>query len=95
MKKVFYILSILTIVSPVFADPVAGEPSHADSATVASAQPGYALMNSHANDTNAASAGYVKGAYNATLKAVNRVADSIPTSNPGAPASGRASVWVE
>jgi len=95
MKKLFSILSILTIASPVFADPVAGEPTHADSATVATAQPGYALINSHANDTNAASAGYVKGAYNASIKAVNRVANSVPLSAPSSIPDGRANVWIE
>ena len=81
MKKIFCILSILTIVSPISAraDVVAGTPSHADPATLAkdgnnnTINPGYALINSHDNDTNAASAGYVKGAYNATIKAVNTV----------------------
>jgi len=97
MKKVFCILSILTIVSPAFADPtpVAGEPTHADAATVATDQPGYALANSHANDTKAASAGYVKGAYNASMKAINRVANSIPLTAPSSVPDGRANVWVE
>ena len=80
MKKLFSFLSILTIISPVLADdpvPVAGTPAHADSAVLAkdgsnnTIQPGYALANGHDTDVNAASAGYVKGAYNATIKAVN------------------------
>ena len=80
MKKVFCILSIFTLVSPAFADVVAGTPTHADPATLAidgnnaTINPGYALVSAHTNDTNAASAGYVKGAYNAAIKAVNTVA---------------------
>lgn len=75
MKKVFYILSILTVVSPVLADPVYPETTDPGATTnnpsVAANNPGYALKAAHANDSNVASAGYVKGAYNATIKAVN------------------------
>ena len=83
MRKVFCILSILTIAAPAFAageTPVAGTPSHADPAVLAkdssnnTINPGYALVNNAGTDTNAASAGYVKGAYNAAIKAVNTVA---------------------
>jgi len=97
MKKIFCIFSILTIISPAFADPtpVAGEPAHADPATVATAQPGYALVNSNSTDVNAATAGYVKGAYNAAIKAVNKVADTIPTVEPSTPSNGRAAIWVQ
>lgn len=106
MKKLFSILSILTITLPAFAEdatptPVVAEPTHADPATVATAQPGYALMNSHDTDVNAASAGYVKGAYNASIKAINRVANSVPLSSSlsssmlSSVPDGRANVWIE
>lgn len=101
MKKVFLIFLFLTIALPAFAEdasptPVAGEPTHADPATVATAQPGYALaMGNTEHDSKVATAGYVKGAYNATIKAINTVTDSIPASEPSLPATGRASIWVE
>ena len=83
MRKIFCILSILTIVSPVFADddptptPVPGDPGSTvtiTDSTKATNVPGYGLKNGKNTDNNAASAGYVKGAYNATIKAVNMVA---------------------
>ena len=87
MKKLlgFSIIAMLAI-APAFADdpaptPVAGTPTHADPATLAvdgnsaTIAPGYALANANAStDGNAASAGYVKGAYNSSIKAVNTVA---------------------
>ncbi len=84
MRKIFCILSILTVVSPVFADddptptPVPGDPGSTvtiTDSTKATNVPGYGLKNEKTTDANAASAGYVKGAYNATIKAVNMVAD--------------------
>ena len=91
MKKVFCILSILTIVSPVFADPVYPETTDpgatTNSPSVAASNPGYALKGAHANDSNVASAGYVKGAYNATIKAVNTLnsikQDTLSSGNGG------------
>ena len=79
MKKVFCILSILTIISPAFAaDPVYPETTDPGATTsnapAATNNPKYALKTAHANDSNVASAGYVKGAYNAAIKAVNKVA---------------------
>ena len=83
MKKIFCILSILTIISPVFAEgetpaaqPVPGTPTSVDPAGTGTTttNPGYALATQHDTDANAATAGYVKGAYNATIKAVNTVA---------------------
>lgn len=50
------------------------DPAHADPATVTSTEPGYALATETTNDSKLATAGYVKGAYNATIKAVNKVA---------------------
>lgn len=79
MKKVFCILSILTFTSPLFAAAVPGDPGATVSITTstkAANVPGYGLVESSSStDGNAASAGYVKGAYNATIKAVNMVAD--------------------
>ena len=103
MKKIFCILSILTIVSPVFADEnptaVAGEPSQqsvTSGTLTASTLPNYPLAASHtATDSNAASAGYVKGAYNAAIKAVNKVADTIRVGAPSATSTGRAEIWIE
>jgi len=79
MRKIFCFLSILALINPAFAAPVAGMPSHADPATLATDNggtilPGYDLVSGATTDVNAASAGYVKGAYNATIKAVNTVA---------------------
>ena len=102
MKKIFCILSILTIISPAFAEgEVAGEPvsvSPAGDGTLATAngqtaKPGYQLKTAGANDaTSAASALYVKGAYNATIKAVNTVAsikqDKLTSSNVTTSGSG-------
>jgi len=106
MKKVFCILSILAIVSPVFqanaADPVPTNSTPATQGTQTAAQvtttvtPRYSLATADtSNDDNAASAGYVKGAYNAAIKAVNTVADSIPTAQPSDAISGRAAIWIE
>ena len=82
MKKllnisVFAILAILPMVAN--ATPVAGEPAHADPATAAAAVPGYALAEAEGNDGNLATAGYVKGAYNAAIKAINKVAATADT----------------
>ena len=77
MKKLIGVsLIAMLAVGPLAANatPVAGEPAHADPATVASAVPGYALAESESNDGNLATAGYVKGAYNAAIKAINKVA---------------------
>ena len=87
MKKLLGIsLIAILAVSPMMASaadpaptPVAGEPTHADPATNASAAPGYALKMSASTDNNMASAGYVKGAYNAAIKAINKVASDTTT----------------
>ena len=87
MKKIFCILSILTIIAPVAvnATPVAGsptsyganQPTGENKTAVLGDSPLYQLIAANGQtDGNAASAGYVKGAYNASIKAVNKVADS-------------------
>ncbi len=76
MKKILGISLVAVLaVTPLMANatPVAGEPTNATPATSADAEPGFALIDAHDNDGNAASAGYVKGAYNAAIKAVNKV----------------------
>ena len=50
------------------------DPAHADPATAATTNPGYALATEASNDGNLATASYVKGAYNAAIKAINKVA---------------------
>lgn len=81
MKKILNISVIAALaILPMAANAAVGdvvsstEPAHADPATAASAAPGYALATVGANDGNLATAGYVKGAYNATMKAINKVA---------------------
>ena len=82
MKKLVGIsLIALLAVGPLAANAAVGdvvassvEPAHADPATVATNNPGYALVTEGANDSNVATAGYVKGAYNAAMKAINKVA---------------------
>ncbi|MBR0212221.1 MAG: hypothetical protein IJQ55_01315 [Alphaproteobacteria bacterium] len=46
----------------------------------AQSAPKYALATEGANDDNLATAGYVKGAYNATMKAINKVSDELSDS---------------
>ena len=89
MKKLFGILAVLAIISPVFADDEPAAPAHVTGDAVnadpgatnangptAANNPKYSTVADIAADaTSAASAKYVKGAYNATIKAVNMVAD--------------------
>ena len=64
------------------AEVVAGDPgATTSSAVAASATPKYALKNSAATDTNVATAGYVKGAYNAIIKGINATQGEIDTIN--------------
>jgi len=58
---------------PVTADPGATT----STAPKAANAPKYAMAQSAATDVNAASAGYVKGAYNAAMKAINYVHDEV------------------
>ena len=82
MKKLLNISVVAALTVLPFtanATPVAGEPAHADPATVASAVPGYALAEVESNDGDLATAGYVKGAYNSAIKAINKVAATADT----------------
>ena len=64
------------------AADVAGDPGATDStAAIASSAPKYALQSAHDSDANIATAGYVKGAYNAAIKAVNYVQTEIDSAN--------------
>ena len=83
MKKLLGIslVAILTA-APMMAaagvgDVVAGDPgSTASGAAAATNPPKYALKTETANDGKVATAGYVKGAYNAAIKAVNKLQDT-------------------
>ncbi|MBR3148142.1 MAG: hypothetical protein IKF41_02230 [Alphaproteobacteria bacterium] len=85
MKKIFGIsLFALLAISPIMAgaEVVAGDPgATTSSAAAASATPKYALKNSADTDGNAATAGYVKGAYNAIIKGINATQGEIDTIN--------------
>jgi len=83
MKKLLGIslIAVLTA-APMMAgaavgDTVAGDPgSTASGAASATNPPKYALATETANDGKVATAGYVKGAYNAAIKAVNKLQDT-------------------
>ena len=81
MKKLLGISLVAVLAASPFAaraeGPVAGDPTHAESPEVTLAEPGYALVDSAETDSNAASAGYVKGAYNSAIKAINKVNSNI------------------
>jgi hypothetical protein len=77
MKKLLNISVIAALaVLPLAANAaaVAGDPgSTISDAPVASNAPKYGLAEAQSNDGNLATAGYVKGAYNAAIKAVNKL----------------------
>lgn len=81
MKKIFGI-SLLTVLAamPMMAnaEPVAGNPAQMPEGQAATAtiSPKYGLAEVTGNENKVATAGYVKGAYNAAIKAVNRVYDT-------------------
>ena len=65
-----------------FSAPVAGEPTAGDTnSPTATNAPKYGLMGAGTNDGNGASAGYVKGAYNALIKGINKTHDEVGTLN--------------
>ena len=85
MKKIFGI-SLIGILAalPMMAraEVVSGDPGEtAAGADAAAHAPKYALQESHATDSNIATAGYVKGAYNAAIKGVNYVQSEIVAAN--------------
>ena len=77
MKKLLNISVIAALaILPMAAnatDYAVTDPTHADPATAAQTDPGWALAQSGQNDGNLATAGYVKGAYNQTMKAINKL----------------------
>ena len=83
MKKLLGISLVAVLsVTPLMANAAVTDavPTHADNAVLAkdgsnnTINPGYALATANdQTDGNAASAGYVKGAYNAAIKAINTV----------------------
>lgn len=76
----------------VSGDPAAASsvsPAQADNAVTASASPKYALAVEAATDTtNVATASYVKGAYNAAMKAINKVSDTANSAVKGVQVNG-------
>ena len=73
------------------ATPVAGEPTHSDatSGLTTDAQPKWALAEANSDvDGNVATAGYVKGAYNAAMKAINTIADTAGSAVKGVQVNG-------
>lgn len=87
MKKIFGISLVAVMMAmPMMANaaPVAGDPGATTAgATTAESAPKYTLKQDGANDGNAASAAYVKGAYNAVIKGVNKTHDEVGTLNTG------------
>lgn len=92
MKKVFGIsLIAILMATPMLAnaDPVAGSPyatvtgeENIAAATAINSAP-YGLASYHVSDANLATAGFVKGAYNASMKAINKVAADAQTALDG------------
>lgn len=76
----------------VSGDPAAASsvnPAQADNAVTASASPKYALAVEAATDsTNVATASYVKGAYNAAMKAINKVSETANNAVKGVQVNG-------
>lgn len=84
MKKLLGISVIAMLaVAPAFADPTpapvgtGSTPANDASASIIETNPPFALAMAADTDGNAASAGYVKGAYNAAIKAINKVNDKV------------------
>lgn len=90
MKKLLNISVIATLAVLPFAanaevgDAVAGDPGTTNaSAPVAANAPKYNVATEGANDGNLATAGYVKGAYNAAIKAINKVSETADSAIKG------------
>lgn len=70
------ILAVLPMVASAEVFSVA-DPTTDANAAVAETNPKWALAEAGDNDDNLATAGYVKGAYNQTMKAINKVATTV------------------
>ena len=88
MKKLLGISLVAVLAAtPLMAFAAAGDidkdpgATVSENAPVAANGPKYGLATSDATDANAASAGYVKGAYNAAIRAINSVDGRIDTIN--------------
>ena len=95
MKKllnisVFAALAILPFAAnAAVGDVVAGDPGETNAnAPAATNSPKYSVVTEGANDGNLATAGYVKGAYNAAIKAINNVAMTADSAVKGVQVNG-------
>lgn len=77
LVAVLTVAPMLAMANPVAGSPTsyATQPTGSEKTAVMAGEPLYQLSQSTGNDTKVATAGYVKGAYNAAIKAVNTVAD--------------------
>ena len=66
---------------PTSIDMEAEGAAAAAATATATGDPKYALAEAHSTDSNVATAGYVKGAYNAAIRAVNNVAEQVDSIN--------------
>lgn len=80
-------LAILPMVANAEVFSVA-DPATDANAAVASTDPKWALAEAGDHDGNLATAGYVKGAYNQTMKAINKVATKADTAVQGVKVNG-------
>lgn len=87
MKRILGISLVSVMMAmPMMANaaPVAGDPGATTAgAPTATSAPKYALKEAAASDGNVASAAYVKGAYNALIKGINKTQDEVTTLNSG------------
>lgn len=81
------ILAVLPMVASAEVFSVA-DPTTDANAAVAETNPKWALAEAGDNDDNLATAGYVKGAYNQTMKAINKVATTVGNTVQGVKVNG-------
>lgn len=81
------ILAVLPMVASAEVFSVA-DPTTDANAAVAETNPKWALAEAGDNDDNLATAGYVKGAYNQTMKAINKVATTVGNAVQGVKVNG-------
>jgi len=87
MKKLLGIslIAVMAVISPLMAGAAVTDADPGESVELAEApkaenDPGYGLAQPNpSKDGNVATAGYVKGAYNAAIKAINKVAAQVDT----------------